>query len=53
MLYQLKLDIHHSFSSADAVSVPVQVSDVHVPRTRLECLASDHLPLIVEVKLPL
>ena len=30
----------------------VEVTDVDVPRTRLERAASDHLPLIVEVRLP-
>lgn len=30
----------------------VRVSDVHVPRTRLERAASDHLPLVVDVRLP-
>lgn len=30
----------------------VEVSDVHVPRSELTRLASDHLPLIVDLKLP-
>ena len=33
------------------VNTPVQVTDAHIPATRLERVASDHLPLMVDLKL--
>jgi len=44
----------YPFARIDHVFVDprVEVVDVHVPRADLEQVASDHLPLIVEVRLP-
>lgn len=35
------------------VEKTLEVSDIHVPRSELTRLASDHLPLIVDLKIPL